>query len=661
MGETYANAAIEGIGLYLASLRVCAIKVGELITGSGFLVGPDIILTNYHVIRDCIDVYEQEPEDHKSCPPLGVVFDFRITAENKVEGEICELHPDNWLVSYRKDTLNERNGNIDSISPEDTEADFALLRLARRAGDDQVSVIGSPGWILRGWYKLFDDTISVQEEHEICIIQFPFGQPMKESGGRVLNFNRLRTRLFHNVKTDDGSSGSPVFITGKWKIAAMHQAYHDNTSKRAIPLDLIARQLELDGHRQELSQDFDKLVFQNNWTQQERQLCIKLLELLKPDNLVLSIATLVQFYLFSLPQSHGLELSFYRNWTEKSLLNAIEDLLLYGCQPNQMNPSPFLRFVQFIMHSNKELIGDLKNIVDEFSLLYAPSDMTEKQWHNFIASQYYITNDVLHTLKAEQLQIYIIISSDIHNVSYQNNSEYIIKIKIRWGNSWLSINPFVIHSRNELQQELSKVWSESICHPDLLGNAASVMIVTEEDLFGWNVDQMEFQVKYSGRGMRVLAIGNCYPVCYSSLTRILDPEFKTMLKARWEMAQDENKGYPLFCEDVYDWTVIKEKMEKNGSFAILLIQNGQFRHEAYEIVLDKGVPALIWFRTEPGANLGRVTDLLSDIEIQVKCSYDLITYLPKLLTRAKAIGLPTSSWAVMFDYPDQILAVTGRM
>ncbi|KAA0574338.1 trypsin-like peptidase domain-containing protein [Azospirillum sp. B21] len=135
--------------------RVCRIKLwtpeGD-VHGTGFLVGPDLVLTNYHVAQPLIE----RPEDVE---PDDMVIQFDAVEPNAESADIvhCRLHPEGWHVdSSRYHALDDQPDDPgDSYEvPDHTEfadhLDYALLRLEKTVGSTVSRLFNRE----RGWYSL---------------------------------------------------------------------------------------------------------------------------------------------------------------------------------------------------------------------------------------------------------------------------------------------------------------------------------------------------------------------------------------------------------------------------------------------------------------------------------------------------------------------------
>ena len=201
--------------------------------GTGFLVGPDAVLTNYHVM---------EPAIKKQVGPAGVEcqFDFKLLKDNTAPYTPIKLAAD-WLIDHSPYTENEKQGTPDKAPPPTAdELDYALIRLA--------VAFGSQPWAkspddngnapARGWVRVPDQPPAVGDKMAIIIAQHPDGAPMKlaldtDAVNKEKGFwlNVPQTRLRYATNTEGGSSGSPCFDFN-WHLIALHHYGDPKFSRR---------------------------------------------------------------------------------------------------------------------------------------------------------------------------------------------------------------------------------------------------------------------------------------------------------------------------------------------------------------------------------------------------------------------------------------------
>ncbi len=255
----------------LATLQnqVCRVEVpvdGEYEFGTGFLVGPDVIITNYHVV---------EPLIESADGPVGatVSFDYALLEDGKTihSGTPYDL-ADNWLLA--SSPYSELDGEEEPASdPGPEELDFALLRLAEPAGSDKIG--GSRNRMEtfqeRGWVKVPTSPYQFKPHTPLYILQHPTGKELKLAleSDAIIKTNGKETRVRYATNTEPGSSGSPCF-DANWNLVALHHSgdpnYHElhhPAYNQGIPFQKICELLHKlvqkhPGYNQNFT--FDKLV-----------------------------------------------------------------------------------------------------------------------------------------------------------------------------------------------------------------------------------------------------------------------------------------------------------------------------------------------------------------------------------------------------------------
>lgn len=197
-----------------AQSRICAIGVPDpegRKLGTGFLVGPDLVLTNFHVLSRVI-AGEADPAD------VELRFDMRLMPDGRTlrPGVVYRLRPSKWLVDKSPYSANDLQDPLPA-DPAPDELDYCLVRLSSPAGEESVGGSNDPGASKRGWLDLAMDRSAGTANDNIFIIQHPYdavtktSQPLKLAIGNHLGFAGGGLRMRYDADTRGGSSGSPVF------------------------------------------------------------------------------------------------------------------------------------------------------------------------------------------------------------------------------------------------------------------------------------------------------------------------------------------------------------------------------------------------------------------------------------------------------------------
>jgi hypothetical protein len=198
-----------------SELSVCRVELLPK-SGTGFLISPNVVITNYHVVEDVIaGVFNPAF--------VKLRFDYKtdVSGTTVQAGNEFRLATD-WL--------------IDS-SPAD-ELDFALLRVEGRPGE--MPVAGQEDAPPRGWLTPAMHTFTPREP--LFIIQHPRAAPLAISAGGFVTQKSSPQRIVHSVSTLSGSSGSPCF-TSDWRLVALHRAGSE-TGNEGIPFSAILDSLK---------------------------------------------------------------------------------------------------------------------------------------------------------------------------------------------------------------------------------------------------------------------------------------------------------------------------------------------------------------------------------------------------------------------------------
>jgi hypothetical protein len=174
-------------------VQVCRVETGTSF-GTGILVGPDLVMTNYHVVADVLTGQN---------PASNVVFrfDYRQLADGTTlnAGTTFRLHDSDWRVDDSPYSFEDPDN-----------LDYALLRLASSPGKMPVNP-SEPSGQLRGWFKVPTGSLSLKSGDPLHIVQHPAGKPLQLAldTQAVIGPTGNGTRVRYRTNTEPGSSGSP--------------------------------------------------------------------------------------------------------------------------------------------------------------------------------------------------------------------------------------------------------------------------------------------------------------------------------------------------------------------------------------------------------------------------------------------------------------------
>ncbi|OAI48269.1 hypothetical protein AYO44_07505 [Planctomycetaceae bacterium SCGC AG-212-F19] len=233
--------------------QVCLVETPPAM-GTGFLLGPDVVITNYHLMKDVI-----------AKPALAEQVVFRFDYKKLADGTTVNpgtefrLVKNNWLLDHSPYSKVDLLADPGDQTPGPEELDYALLRVENRPGNQSVAAAkAEPGLENRGWIKPKDGAYAVPVDAPIFIVQHPEALPLKLAldTKSVLLTNANSTRLRYRTNTEKGSSGSPVF-NEHWELIALHHS-GDRTIvpvyNQGIPFSTILKLLEQRGTKKFLDQ-----------------------------------------------------------------------------------------------------------------------------------------------------------------------------------------------------------------------------------------------------------------------------------------------------------------------------------------------------------------------------------------------------------------------
>lgn len=240
--------------------QICRVEVklsnGGTAYGTGFLIGANLLLTNYHVMEAVIQRDALQQAGQVWAEPQNVVlrFDYKVLSGSTVNpGSVYQL-ADDWLVDSSPMSHWDSVAPPKGGDPQPDELDYALLRLQGAPGKDPVGINPQPGAFKRGWVKLPKQAYPFPVDSALLILQHPNCAPLKLvlDTNAILGLNGNKTRVTYRTNTEPGSSGSPCFNMN-WELVALHHA-GDPVSfapqyNQGVPIRAILELLEARGKK----------------------------------------------------------------------------------------------------------------------------------------------------------------------------------------------------------------------------------------------------------------------------------------------------------------------------------------------------------------------------------------------------------------------------
>jgi Trypsin-like peptidase domain/Effector-associated domain 1 len=186
--------------------------------GTGFLVAPDLLMTNWHVVEKNLSGLNDPKK-------VVVRFDCELDAGGaQTPGRVCSL-ADVWDCGHRD---------------MGTGLDYALVRLKEAPAEDVIT--GAK----RGFIKL-DGKHRPGVKEPLMILQHPDAMPLKLSIGTVESIDANGKRVSYTANTLGGSSGSPCFNTALEPVALHHIGDGGKNLNHGVRLDAIYNDLQSRG------------------------------------------------------------------------------------------------------------------------------------------------------------------------------------------------------------------------------------------------------------------------------------------------------------------------------------------------------------------------------------------------------------------------------
>lgn len=235
---------------------VCLVGTASGALGTGFLIAPDVVMTNYHVVESFIDGQEDPAR-------LRFTFDFMLTGDGNQPGSgtVFKAGAADWLIDHsplHPADLTAQSTPV-NIPLEAGQLDYAVIRLDRPAGDLPVGGALAPteGARPRGHLKLPQSRYNFAQKKALLIFHHMRGGPLQLSidTNSYVDGNTAGTRVFHSTNTDGGSSGSPCFDLN-WNLVALHQGYTVvglKRANRAAPMAAVVELLDKRGALDKIS------------------------------------------------------------------------------------------------------------------------------------------------------------------------------------------------------------------------------------------------------------------------------------------------------------------------------------------------------------------------------------------------------------------------
>ena len=219
--------------------QVCRIEINRQAVGTGFLIAPNVVITNCHVVKDIILNEEERTSEgilRSASTDIVLRFDFKKLA-NKIinHGTEYRLAPD-WLIDKSSDV------KVNHL-PQPDQLDYALLRVDEVPGNKPIGRSSEESSVKRGWVEIPTAPHNFRLDQPLFILQHPKGEPLKLAlePYAIKEIDPSGILIKYRTNTDEGSSGSPCFDSN-WNLVALHHTGGSNYNA-GTPFNAIAKLL----------------------------------------------------------------------------------------------------------------------------------------------------------------------------------------------------------------------------------------------------------------------------------------------------------------------------------------------------------------------------------------------------------------------------------
>lgn len=207
--------------------RICRVEVRKgdsFIFGTGFLVGPNLLLTADYLLSDVLA---------ENVPPTSVTlrFDYKelVGGITVTTGTEYHLEPD-WLVAR-------------------SSIGYALVRISNSPGSQPLGGFQAESMpVLRGWLRVFPDETKREETNGMLIIYHEMNGPLQLYYDDKVNisYDMIEKAIYYQATTPLGSGGAPCF-TRDFNLVALHMGTANDGRAYGIPIKRILLDLKHQG------------------------------------------------------------------------------------------------------------------------------------------------------------------------------------------------------------------------------------------------------------------------------------------------------------------------------------------------------------------------------------------------------------------------------
>jgi hypothetical protein len=241
----FANPSVAIKGMTNASKWTCKVYVNNQASGSGVLVGPNLVLTAWHVLEPYFTKgasgYAAKAEAIGLYAEFNNIYDF-------VDGEYIGRHTKKipahkawsvgWCACHTDELLDKNPARLEEL---EGCWDYAIFRIEKPIGTEL-------NWAIPDKAQPVPNI-----KEKVTVFQHPAQQPMRFDNDVIVALNPPNPmivpgfRFLHDANTTFGSSGGPVF-NKQFNLFGVHQGVwsksEDNVTNKGIPLSKILDHME---------------------------------------------------------------------------------------------------------------------------------------------------------------------------------------------------------------------------------------------------------------------------------------------------------------------------------------------------------------------------------------------------------------------------------
>ena len=130
----------------------------------------------------------------------------------KLKNKNISINIDNNLEIYSINSYetNQNNKKKRKIFTESSFFDFTCIEIFDKEFKDA------------GFFKISKNYSNNNNEKDICVLHFPYGEDLSFSLGHIIKRKRNESLILHTASTVEGSSGSPVLLREDLSVIALH-------------------------------------------------------------------------------------------------------------------------------------------------------------------------------------------------------------------------------------------------------------------------------------------------------------------------------------------------------------------------------------------------------------------------------------------------------